>query len=65
MKFNETEMRALINSYLFNKLDYEILSNELNINFNDNITDKLEERDKTEGLESSQQLPTFKITFTE
>lgn len=53
MKFNETEMRALINSYLFNKLDYEILSKELNINFNDNISAILEERDKTEGLESS------------
>jgi hypothetical protein len=51
MKFNETEMRALINSYLFNKFDYEISTKELNINFNDNITDKLEARDKAEGLE--------------
>ena len=50
MKFNETEIRALLNSYFSNLYDYEILSNETGIHFKNDISEQLQKRDNAEGI---------------
>lgn len=51
LKFNEMEIRALLNSYFSNPYDYEILSNETGINFKNDNSEQLKIRDKSERVE--------------
>ncbi len=50
LKFNETEIRALLTSYLSNPYEYEILSNESGIDFKKDISEQLQTRDNNEGV---------------
>ncbi len=50
-RFNSEKIKALMNSYIYERPDYKELSAVLNIDFNTDITVLLEERDMKEKLE--------------